>query len=88
MYKENPKDRWYGIFAKSLAITQGIWYNICHEEIDGGTMQLARNIVRSVTDVAVKSSFFSRNLPFPAFFTELACRRHDGQFAVFPQNSG
>ena len=33
-----------------------------------------RNIVRSVTDVAVKSSFFSRNLPFPAFFTELACR--------------
>ena len=29
MYKESPKDRWYGIFVKSLAITQGIWYNIC-----------------------------------------------------------
>ena len=88
MYKKNLTDRRHGIFAKSLAITQGIWYNICYEEIDGGTMQLARNIVRSVTDVAVKSSFFSLNLPFPAFFTELACRRHDGQFAVFPQNSG
>lgn len=56
----------------------------CIEEVITG---LTRNIVRSVIGVVTKSSIFSRNLPFPAFFSEFVCRKDEEQFAVFPQNS-
>ena len=68
MYKKNLTDRRHGIFAKSLAITQGIWYNTCYEEIDGGTMQLTRNVNDLVTIECAKARVFVDSLANASFF--------------------